>query len=279
MNYVNSDFMSGVNPLNQNNFSAAQQNALTSLAPNGIGLMNAQAETPINLSIPNPPKIYPTGGAPVSGGTSTPTGNYFNFPNPGGNLSGNGLEAPNLNPSSQPVFNSFYPNESLIAERNYLEGHASPDINAALNAHGIENSGLGAGMQQNLDNYIGTIAPDLTPANAQAADLSRMYGWGVVNGLINDQQLPGATPMSGVSATPNQFIINNEGSPHSFYDPYYPGGQGTYYSVTPGDPQWEVGTYAPTQFGGTYNPYAGPGYQYNTGGDPLGGASSPIFGS
>ncbi len=326
MNYVNSDFLSGVNPFNRTNLSGAQQNALSALAPNGMGLQDAQSETPINLSIPTAPKIYPNGswdafGNPIdpnkpfyptgsalnqslsnpTTGTAAPNNqppilgtvggnrNFFNFlQNPGVNgnpnyigseISGNGLSAPNLNPTSQPQFNSFYPTESLIAERNYLMRAADPMVNTSLNARGIDNSGLGASMEQHLNNYIGTIAPDLTPANAQASDLARMYGWGVVNGLIKDQQLPGATPMTGAPTDPNQFIINNPGSPTGPQNPYT-GAQ--YWEVAPGLPKWEVATYGTGQgsqgnFEQYYNPYAGPGYQYNTAGNPFGGAQSPIF--
>lgn len=112
---------------------------------------------------------------------------------------------PNLNPSKQPYFDPNYPNESMLAIKNYT---ARPE----QNLRGLDYSGVGPEHEMNM-----------SPLDAQAADFQRLTG---LAGLPQILANPNAEPSQG-SLNPEFAFYDPKGggslaSPGYLYDPTQP---------------------------------------------------------
>lgn len=236
---LDSSYLSGITPFNQGNLSQRERVGLGSLAPQaGYGLQAQPAYSQIIPQYPaNPPSIQ----------TEDVERNKHYFPISNGDYGP--APTPNLNSSKMPYYDPFFSNESMIALRNYLSPQIAKGVDQAQQSRGLGYSGVGQYMQRNAQSYLGQIAPNVTPGEAQAMDLSALYGPAIVNGLIKNGELSGATPYEGVAPqdakirqqatdpkSPLWQVQSGEnvyGSPGYWYDPNKPPAPGS----TPWDQQ------------------------------------------
>ena len=191
--YLNSDYLWGVNAKNIGNLSAAQQAGLASLAPqSGLGLQTNPTETALD----------PMANLPTPNLVSTPQiGDAFQGVESFDNFSQMPSSIPT--PTQQPYFDPFYPVESLKAEEEYLTPQIEAGAAQAQQSRGLEYSGLGQYMTQDALNYLHQIAPQVTDQEAEAMDMSRLYGPDIAdslisgsknNGMANSVNIPSSIP-------------------------------------------------------------------------------------
>lgn len=207
MNYLDSAYQWGVNPLNKGNLSQAQMQGLGSLSPtSGIGFSVKQ---------PPPAQLDPYSNLPVPqfgdkgelqkdfdwvdpvahqqlAATAGMYGPNYDVAIPGLDTP---FQAPNLaaQEGKTPYFDPNYPMESMIAERNSLSPQVQQGALQSLNPRGLQYSGLGKYAQDKAQNYLDTTAPNMTSQQAQALDFERLYGPAVANSLIGGARTPSLT--------------------------------------------------------------------------------------
>lgn len=142
------------------------------------------------------------------------------------------VSAPNLSPAEAPHFDPYYPNESMLALKNYLAPKMAENLKAGLNARGLNYSGVGAYADQAAQGALAQLTPlGMTPQDAFVADLSRNFGY-LPAQSIGQAQVPGAHTAPGFTGGDARIVLN----PAKQQDPSL---QSPLYSIVSG-----AGTYA-----------------------------------
>ena len=225
---LNSDYLWGINSLNEGKLSQREVTGLGSLAPQaGYGL------TPS----PNPASLYPTNNLPKPD-FSPSAGSYFGFESDivtrGGELFSTQVPPylsgrpypeyphqitpqPNLEAQeggSAPYMDPNYPYESLLALKNYLAPQVSAGEASAKDTRGLTYSG------SNLDqasNYLNQISPANNTNQALYDDMSYLYGSNIANSLVEggghgvvsggDPHYSGGAPLGGGGLTNSNISV------------------------------------------------------------------------
>lgn len=252
--------------------------ALGSLIPTSR-LNAAPKPTPLNPQIPTP-------------GFSPAASNYFNWTpqeaasvqtnvqqDPPGAKGFMQLQAKTYQPGGpKPYFDPNYPNESMLALRDYLAPQVQEGADAGLRARGLQSTGVGQYAQQSALDYLNTITGSNTPQAALLSDLSRLYGPNAANSLTQSHfgqgpGVPGAQPIGDGTSNMGLEFIKNPDYTNQLGPAYNSGGSQVFDSLRP-------------QFGmydyNSNNYYVTPGYSYDPESQPdvanmpwLGGASGP----
>ncbi len=226
--------MTGLLPDGSNPFGSMFPSASLDLAPNP-GPIPYAAYPPTPNSSPAPfdweqeqarlmnSEQYPlsiqaasTGVIPVHSPVATPVGEVPGTPNIPTQTP---LPTPNLIDQNKPYYDARYPEESMIALKNWLNPQIAAGVQAAQNPRGMLYSGTGAYSTEGVENYADQYMPSLTAPEAQAQDLANIYGTPIVNDLIRQGDIPGATAFApnlrsgGFSTLGNPLNPPNSGAP------------------------------------------------------------------
>lgn len=217
MDYTDASYFSALNPM-------TPRSGLSSIAPT-FGMLNRPAQpAPISMNLPAPPSIQ---GAQAYFGNWLP-GAARDTSEPGPSAIADQVAKLNLNPTSMPKFDSFYPNESMMALRNWLAPQVSAGADKALANRGIYSSGLGQYEQEKAMDYLGSIAPYSTPQGAFEADMGRLYGTDFARSLAGGSPA-GNTTMHGGSPFAGGPFAGDYNFDHGPIPPSIPG-------LAPGSP-------------------------------------------
>jgi hypothetical protein len=231
-NVINSNYEWGINKNNAKNLSPDQMSGLYSLSPQaGFGLDKYRpAPGPLSYQYPAQQPVNP-------GPNDYNWTNYADEQKPVDKI-----PIPNLNTGNKPNFDSYYPNESMLALKNWLSPQLAQGADQAMHARGLDYSGVGKYASDNALRQLNSSVPNYTPEQAVTHDLSGLYGDTIVNQMIRKGELPG-------TITPDQANYD--------FDPYILGNKnanGPAFAVKLED----------TTGNGTWNEtLPGPGYWYN----------------
>lgn len=247
MNALDSTYEWGIDPLNQGSLSPGQRLGLASLAPQaGYGLARPQAPQPLDPAGAFPLPQYSSEvtdyntaeqgiGQDIATAQAAWPANHFGGQSPeeftaylqklSGEAEGlpgpfawaaqgagtpGSAPTPDLNPAAKPYFDPNYPNESMLALKNWLAPQVEDAAATGLNANGLGYSGVKDYAYRDIQSELNQLSPAGTdPSQAQADDFARNYGPGMANALIEGGQIPGAQPIAGGGSTgPAQLLMN-----------------------------------------------------------------------
>lgn len=251
--YLDSAFAFGINPLNTGKLSQQQITGLGSIAPQtGLGLQPAY--NPMQLD-PYSNLPTPTFAKDAAKSFGFAGGSYTQAPAAGDLMTANGFKQ-----SDNPYFDPYYPVESMVALRQSLAPKIAAGADQALQSRGLGYSGLGQGMTNKAMGYLNTIAPQVSPQEAQYMDFQRLYGTNIANSLASGSHhtanwpnmvdidipssMPGATPAAGGTTAEAAFLKN----------PYHTAEGGLGGLQTPESTVYDFSN---------GNSYLGPGYFYD----------------
>lgn len=282
MNYLDSAFEWGINPQNAKNLNQQQINGLASLAPqSGLGLNLAPHPIPLNPGQAFPEPQFAKNAGKYFQFESQADKSYYDplygsspiYDKNQAFQAHNQLDAAGAPGAAKPYFDPNYPNESMLALKNWLTPQLEAGASEALHGRGIDYSGTAGATAQKGLAYLNQLSPvGLTGQRAMAMDFNRLYGPNITNSLINGSTHVYGTPrenelLPGYSSPPDHILPTIQGA-----DPF---GNGTsnvgatfvnnknYKEGDPSSPLFGLINFGPNQSGYQETGYVTPGYIYN----------------